>query len=117
MTNAESSTARHWQIADHAIATVLLCYILSEFCLEPAVKYLEGYASSHKWPAKSKGDLVVMIEELSLGADMATLAVLLHPASVQYDTAANMTRGLILFFLAYATLKMWAFARPVQQHS
>ena len=83
LTNAESSTARHWQIPDHAIATVLLCYILSEFCLEPAVKYLEGYASSHKWPVKSKGDLVVMVEELFLGADMATLAVLLHPASAQ----------------------------------
>ena len=81
---------------DHAITTVLLCYILSELCLEPAAKYLEGYASSHKWPVKSKGDLVVMIEELFLGADMATLAVLLHPASVQYDTAANMTRGPIL---------------------
>ena len=90
LSNAESLVARHWQLPSDVIATVMLCYTLSEFCLEPVVKYLEHYASCHKWPVKSKEELVVMVEHVFLSADIALLADLVGPASAQYDTAAKL---------------------------
>ena len=90
LSNAESLVARHWQLPSDVIATVMLCYTLSEFCLEPVVKYLEHYASCHKWPVKSKEELVVMVEHVFLGADIALLADLVDPGSAQYDPAAKL---------------------------
>ena len=89
LTNACSRNARQWQVPADVIGIVLLCYTVSGFCLEPAVKYLAQYASCRKWPAKSKEELVAMVEQMFLTADMASLSDLVDSASTQYDSAAR----------------------------
>lgn len=54
------------------------------------MKYFAQYASSCKWPAKSKEELVALVEHIFLSADMTLLSHLVDPASTRYDSAARL---------------------------
>ena len=81
---------RQWQLPGDVTKTLMLCYILSDYSLEPAVKYLGYYASRHKWSPKCHDELTVLVEHVFLNADMSLLSDLADRASTQHDAAATL---------------------------
>ena len=71
-----SASARVWLVEGVKLNIVLAISVLADCRHEPAVSYLRRMGRQHRWPQKSDTELIVLVEDLFLAADINQLASL-----------------------------------------
>ena len=89
--DAKHAEARAWKLSSFLEHAALIIYSLSDYALEPVVKFLAANGRKRHWPEKSDGELQVLVENLFLGVDVSELTALtdmLEPTDVPAMKAA-----------------------------
>ena len=73
-----SASARVWLVEGVKLNIVLAIYVLADCRHEPAVSYLRRMGCQHRWLQNSDTELIVLVEDLFLAADINQLASLSH---------------------------------------
>ena len=71
-----SASARVWLVEGVKLNIVLAINVLADCRREPAVSYFRRMRRQHRWPQKSDTELIVLVEDLFLAADINQLASL-----------------------------------------
>ena len=71
-----SALSRVWLIEGTKLKVLLTIYVLADCRHEPAVSYLRRIGRQHRWPQKSDTELIVLVEDMFLAADINQLASL-----------------------------------------
>ena len=86
---AVRALASQWQLTHHLRRTTLIIYGLSDYVVDPAVKFLTNTGKQRHWPARSEDALRGITEELFLNTDPDEFAALvdttnpLDPSAMQ----------------------------------
>ena len=83
-----------WKISEFLWHTVLIIYVLSDYTLEPARRYLHNSSRQRHWPEKTEEELTMMIEDKYLQVDLDDLAAL---TQVDEPADARAMRAAIAF--------------------
>ena len=89
---AASQDAR-WVLSESMRRVSLIAYVLAGYDASAAVKYLEACGRARRWPKQTHAELLHIVEDLFIGADLAEIADLtdsLNPLdSVAFKVAAK----------------------------
>jgi hypothetical protein len=89
--DAKKSEAKAWRLAPFLEHATLIIYTLTDYQIEPAIKFLGANSRKRHWPEKTEEELQALVEELFLAADLTELTALsdmVEPADVDAMKAA-----------------------------
>ena len=103
---SRAAEARAWRLTEPMRRTVLAMYYLADYDAEPAVRYLHSRSRQHQWPAKSDDEILTVVEDIFLRADVAEGAAL-------SDCTSPMDAGVLR--VALKQVEEWKVVRWAKQ--
>ena len=85
-----SASARVWLVEGVKLNIVLAIYVLADCRHEPAVSYFRRMGRQHRWLQNSDTELIVLVEDLFLAADINQLASL---SNVDHHDGSHVLRA------------------------
>jgi len=89
--DATKAAAKAWQLSDFLLHATLIIYVLTDYKMEPAIKFLAANGRKRHWPEKSDEECEGLVECLFLEADLTDLVAwtdLEDPADIDAMRAA-----------------------------
>ena len=71
-----SSMEREWLVAGDHLKVTLAIYMLTDYSMDASVAYLKRMGRQRRWPNKTHAELIRIVEELFLNADLQDLVLL-----------------------------------------